>query len=95
MNEDRLSSRWKNARRPMQIQHFVSWLSKTTPGNSVFRGYSSSYWYYLSNQGFFWGIFRDINPIATRQAWGWEFRGFLAWSFALVFCLYIEAQSDS
>jgi len=55
----------------------------------------SSYWYYLSNQGFFWGIFRDINPIATRQAWGWEFRGFLAWSFALVFCLYIEAQSES
>src|ERR1700758_4396217 len=51
-----------------------------TPGARL-SGVPSSYWYYLSNQGFFWGIFRDINPIATRQAWGWEFRGFLAWSF--------------
>ena len=38
----------------------------------------SSYRYYLSNLGFFWGIFRDITPIAARQALGWEFRGFLA-----------------
>jgi hypothetical protein len=44
----------------------------------------SSYWYYLGNQGFFWAIFRDINPIAARQALGWEFRGFLAWSSALI-----------
>jgi hypothetical protein len=38
----------------------------------------TSYRYYLGNLGFFWGIFRDITPIAARQALGWEFRGFLA-----------------
>jgi hypothetical protein len=38
----------------------------------------TSYRYYLGNLGFFWGIFRDITPIAAPQALGWEFRGFLA-----------------
>jgi hypothetical protein len=39
---------------------------------------SSSYRCYFGNLGFFWGIFRDITPIAARKALGWEFRGFLA-----------------
>ena len=38
----------------------------------------SSYRCYFGNRGFFWRIFRDITPIAARQALGWEFRGFLA-----------------
>jgi hypothetical protein len=38
----------------------------------------TSYRYYLGNLGFFWGIFRDITPIAAPQALGWEFRGFPA-----------------
>jgi hypothetical protein len=38
----------------------------------------SSYRYYLGNLGFFWGIFRDITPIAAPQALGWDSRGFLA-----------------
>jgi hypothetical protein len=42
------------------------------------REVSSSYRCYLGNLGFFWRIFRDITPIAARQALGWEFRSFLA-----------------
>lgn len=38
----------------------------------------SCYRDYFGNLSFFWGIFRDITPIAARQALGWEFRGFLA-----------------
>jgi hypothetical protein len=38
----------------------------------------SSYRDYFGNQGFCYGIFRDITPIAAGQALGWEFRGFPA-----------------
>ncbi|MGC1474684.1 MAG: hypothetical protein WA804_02490, partial [Terriglobales bacterium] len=56
--------------------------------------------YYLGNQGFFWGIFRDITPLAARQAVGWEFRGFSGLAFRLGFRAWFsafgfEAQSDS
>jgi hypothetical protein len=40
---------------------------------------SSSYRDYFGNQGFCYGIFRDITPIADGQALGWEFGGFPAW----------------
>jgi hypothetical protein len=39
---------------------------------------TSSYRDYFGNLRFFWGIFRDITPIAAYQPLGWEFRGFLA-----------------
>src|SRR3981081_4043937 len=58
--------------------HALNWDcigATSTPGLGEVPSY---YRYYLGNLGFFWRIFRDITPIAARQALGWEFRGFLA-----------------
>jgi len=47
-------------------------------GRPVVGVVPSSYRDYQGNQGFCYGIFRDITPIAAYRALGWEFHVFLA-----------------
>src|ERR1700687_291007 len=77
-NIDRLRSHF-GMRVPSKMRHHaLNWGCVEATSAAGLGEVPSSYRYYFGNLGFFWRIFRDINPIAARQALGWEFRGFLA-----------------